>query len=67
MLAGLLGISGPTASRRLTGTPTAAGWAAVDGDPATSWTTPFGAAVGATLELVNDAERTILELTQPSG
>ena len=67
VLAGLLGISGPTASRRLTGTPTTAGWAAVDGDPATSWTTPFGAAVGATLELVNDAERTSLELTQPSG
>ncbi len=56
VLAGLLGISGPTASRRLTGAPTAAGWAATDGDPATAWTTPFGGAVGATLDLVNDAD-----------
>ena len=56
VLAELLGISGPTAATRLTGTATAAGWAAADGDPSTAWTTPFSAAVGATLELTNDAE-----------
>ena len=31
---------------RLTGVASAAGWAATDGDPATSWITPFGGAVG---------------------
>ena len=67
VLADLLGISGPTASTRLVGAATAAGWAAADGDPSTAWTTPFSGAVGATLDLTNDAETTRIELTQPSG
>ena len=53
VLAGLLGIEGPTASARLTGAPTAGGWAAADGDVATAWVTPFnrvnGSALNATL------------------
>ena len=42
VLAGLLGITGAQASARLTGAPSAAGWSATDGDPATAWITPFG-------------------------
>jgi arabinofuranan 3-O-arabinosyltransferase len=53
VLAGLLGIEGPTASARLTGAPTAGGWAVADGDVATAWVTPFnrvnGSALNATL------------------
>ncbi|HEX6656608.1 MAG TPA: hypothetical protein VF065_00925, partial [Ilumatobacter sp.] len=51
VLAGLLGITGPTSSERLTGVPAAAGWAATDGDPTTAWTSPFGRTVGVSLEL----------------
>ncbi|RLE20011.1 MAG: hypothetical protein DRJ50_11415, partial [Actinobacteria bacterium] len=38
-----------TDNGHLTGVPTARGAAAVDGDPATSWITPFDRAVGSTL------------------
>ncbi|MBI5089545.1 MAG: DUF3367 domain-containing protein [Actinobacteria bacterium] len=41
--------SSVTSNRRLTGDPAARGSAAVDGDPATAWTTPFGEAVGSSL------------------
>ena len=51
VLASVLGITGPISSDRLTGVPAAAGWAAADGDPGTSWTSPFGHAVGASLAL----------------
>ena len=50
VLAGLLGITGAQASARLTGAPSAAGWSATDGDPTTAWITPFGQAVGSTLD-----------------
>jgi arabinofuranan 3-O-arabinosyltransferase len=49
VLAALFGISGPLASSRLTGVSTATGWSVADGDPATSWITPFAEAVGARL------------------
>ena len=49
MLAELLGIEGPTASARLTGAPTAGGWAAADGDVATAWITPFNRVNGSAL------------------
>lgn len=48
-LATLLGIEGPTASARLTGVPSAGGWMAADGDPATAWITPFNNVVGSSL------------------
>ena len=67
VLAELLGISGPTATARLTGVPAAGGWAAADGDDDTAWITPFGEVVGGALhaELVDpDAA---LTLRQPSG
>ena len=43
------GISGPTATARLTGVPSAGGWAAADGDVDTAWITPFNEVVGAAL------------------
>ena len=49
-LATLLDIDGPRASVRLTGVPTAAGWAAADGDESTAWITPFGHVDGAVLQ-----------------
>jgi arabinofuranan 3-O-arabinosyltransferase len=49
VLAQLLGIEGPTASHRLTGAPSAGGWAAADGDVGTAWITPFNRVNGATL------------------
>ncbi len=52
VLAAVGGVTGgAVADRRLTGVPAAVGAAALDGDPATSWTTPFGGAVGAGLDV----------------
>lgn len=42
-------LASATSNRRLEGAPIARGAAAVDGDPATSWITPFGQAVGSAL------------------
>jgi arabinofuranan 3-O-arabinosyltransferase len=66
-LAELLGISGPTATARLTGVPAAGGWSAADGDPETAWMTPFNEVVGAALhaELLDPGEP--LTLTQRPG
>ena len=58
VLAELLGIDGPRASARLTGVPSAAGWAAADGDAATAWITPFGHVVGAALAVPSSSTRT---------
>ena len=67
VLADLLGVTGPLASRRLTGVPSAAGWAAADGDAETAWTSPFGKAVGSSLSLPVEsvAAGTTLVLHQP--
>jgi arabinofuranan 3-O-arabinosyltransferase len=51
VIAQLLGWTGTTANRRLTGVPAMGGWAATDGDPATAWVTPFNQAVGSTLTI----------------
>ena len=67
VLADLLGISGPTASRRLTGTPTAAGWAAADGDPATRGRRRSAPPSAPRSTWSTTPRRTSLELTQPSG
>lgn len=68
VLAELLGISGPVASDRLVGVPSAAGWAVADGDPSTAWTSPVGEAVGVSLELPVDpvGPGTPLTLQQPT-
>ena len=49
VLADLLGITGPTATARLTGVPAAGGWAAADGHMGTAWITPFNEVVGTAL------------------
>jgi len=61
----------PIASARLAGVRTAVGSAAFDGDLATSWTSPFGAAIGSTLtvpiERPSEAStrNTTITITQP--
>lgn len=67
VLADALGITGPTASHRLTGVAAASGWAATDADPATAWTTPFGAPTGARLDLVTDVATDRFTIVQPGG
>ena len=51
VIATLLGWTGTTANRRLTGVPAMGGWAATDGDPTTAWVTPFGQAIGSTVTI----------------
>ncbi len=51
VLAGLTGQHGAISDRRLTGDVDAAAWHAVDGDPATAWTSPFVDPVGSALTL----------------
>ncbi len=66
VLAELLGITGPTATARLTGVPAAGGWAAADGDIETAWITPFNEAVGTSLRadlLDPDAPLTLVQRT----
>ncbi|HWM18888.1 MAG TPA: alpha-(1-_3)-arabinofuranosyltransferase family protein [Ilumatobacteraceae bacterium] len=68
VIAGLLGLSGATASERLTGMPTAGGWAATDGDLETAWITPFGRPIGPTLTVpVATTTVSTIELRQPAG
>ena len=67
MLAQLLGIAGPVATSRLTGVATAAGWHVADGDPMTSWITPFSGALGSSLTFRADAPFDSFDLVQPSG
>ena len=68
VIAELLGLSGATASERLTGMPTAGGWAATDGDPETAWITPFGRPIGPTLTVpVSATTVSTIELRQPTG
>ncbi len=51
----------------LTGVPTARGAAAFDGDPATSWVTPFGRSLGSALTLNDTGTAGTLGITQPDG
>ncbi len=67
VLARLLGITGGRASSRLTGVAGAAGWAATDGDGETAWITPFGQAVGSSLEVDAAGGERQLRITQPAG
>jgi len=56
------------ATDHLLGVPTARGHAAVDGDPATAWITPFGRPTGPRLDLRGAiGSTTEIELDQPSG
>ncbi len=51
----------------MTGVAAAGGWAATDDNPATSWITPFGAAVGAHLDVALAGPVRELTITQPAG
>ncbi|MGZ4723620.1 MAG: alpha-(1-_3)-arabinofuranosyltransferase domain-containing protein, partial [Ilumatobacteraceae bacterium] len=63
----LAGVQTATANRRLTGDPHSRAAEAIDGDPATAWTSPFSDVVGSTLNVPLDpAQHTSsLVLTQP--
>jgi arabinofuranan 3-O-arabinosyltransferase len=67
VLAQLLGVGGAQADARLTGVASAAGWAVTDDDPATAWITPFGRAVGSSLEVQAPEDVTELTITQRTG
>ena len=55
------------ATAHLTGVPAARGAAAVDGDLATSWITPFGSPVGQALHLALDGTADSVSIAQPDG
>ncbi len=58
VLAALFEVDTAESSEHLAGDPAAGGWAAVDGDPATAWLTPFGEGAGARLTVpVDDGAR----------
>ena len=67
VLADLFGVRTATSSEHLAGDPAAGGWAAVDGDPATAWLTPFGAGAGPTLTVPTDGRLGELELRVADG
>ncbi len=63
----LAAVQTATANRRLTGDPHSTAAEAIDGDPATAWTSPFSDVVGSTLKVPLDAAlpTSPLVLTQP--
>ncbi len=67
MLNTLAGVQTATANRRLTGDPRSTAAEAIDGDPATAWTSPFSDVVGSTLNVPLNASlpTSSLVLTQP--
>lgn len=67
VIADLYGVSTATSTGRLAGDLASGGWAAVDGDDATAWVTPFGAAVGATLTVPTEGRLGTLEITAAEG
>jgi arabinofuranan 3-O-arabinosyltransferase len=69
VLADLFGVEVPVASERVAGDPRSGGWATVDGDPATSWITPFAFVQGARLDVpVPDGEPVrSFTITQPTS
>ena len=67
LLDGLLGAGGAVADRHLLGSLAHRGAAAVDGDPATSWLTPFDDILGATLVVPQSGDVRELTVRQPVG
>ena len=57
----------PWGDRRLTGSTTARGAAAVDNDPASAWVTPFDGALGATLTFVTTEPLQTFDMMQRAG
>ncbi len=66
VLAALLG-ENVSDDGHLTGVPAARGAAALDGDTATSWITPFGEPTGHRLTLSGSSIASTLSVTQPEG
>jgi len=66
VLADLLGESASD-DGHLTGVPAARGAAALDGDPATRWITPFGEPIGHGLTLRGTSTAASLSVAQPQG
>ena len=66
VLAALLG-ENVSDDGHLTGVPAARGAAALDGDTATSWITPFGEPTGHRLTLSGSSIASTLSVTQPAG
>ena len=66
VLAALLG-ENVSDDGHLTGVPAARGAAALDGDTATSWITPFGEPTGHRLTLSGSSIASTLSVTQPQG
>ncbi len=62
VLAGWFGGPRAVANRRLAGS-LMGGWAALDGNPATTWTTPFNQAVGSALDIAVDPATPLRQLT----
>jgi len=54
--------AGLTSSSRLAGSLASGPWAALDGDPATAWTSAFGAGLGASITIPLPAESTVSSL-----
>ncbi len=68
VLAEVLGWTGTVADDRLTGTATAGGWAATDGDPETAWYSSFGRTSGVGLQVAaTGAPLDTLRIRQPVG
>ncbi len=67
LLRRMFGIDGGVASARLTGVAPAAGWAATDNDPATAWITPFGGAVGSSVDVETGGGERRITIAQPAG
>lgn len=66
LLADLWDVDLATSDARLVGVPSAAGWAALDGDPDTRWTSAFGGSTGATITIPDvPAGTDRLVITQP--
>lgn len=67
VLNALAGVTAATSNRRLTGDEGSTATHAVDGDPATAWTSPFSNAVGSELQIPLDPAQptSSLVLTQP--
>src|SRR5207342_15394 len=67
VLNGLAAVATAVSNRRLTGDPGSTAGHAIDGDPATAWTSPFSDVIGSslTIPLVASEATSSIVLTQP--
>ena len=67
VIADLYGVDTAISSEHLAGDLAAGGWAAVDGEPATAWLTPFGAGPGGALTIPAEGQLGTLAITPATG